>query len=119
MTMPAKPIIEPTDRSNSPAIISSATGSGEDAELRRHFEEVDDALGAEQAAVAGGRREEHEHQDRAGHRAELRPAQQPAEQPRLADPLVREATVVMSSPFIRDGGRRAGPRGRRPPAACA
>ena len=33
-------------------------GGGEDAELGRHLEEVDDALGAEQAAVAGGDGEE-------------------------------------------------------------
>ena len=43
MTMPAKPIIEPTDRSNSPPIISSADRHGDDAELGRDLQEVDDA----------------------------------------------------------------------------
>jgi hypothetical protein len=33
--MPAKPIIEPTDRSNSPAIIKQAGADGDDHELGR------------------------------------------------------------------------------------
>jgi hypothetical protein len=53
MMTPAKPIIEPSDKSNSPPIISKRDGDGEDAELRRDLEEVDDAARAEQAAVAG------------------------------------------------------------------
>ena len=40
--MPAKPTIEPIDRSNSPPIISSATAR-ENAELGRDVEEVEDA----------------------------------------------------------------------------
>ena len=40
MITPAKAIIEPSDRSNSPAIISSDNGDREDAELRRDFEEM-------------------------------------------------------------------------------
>ena len=39
--MPAKPIIEPIDRSNSPPIIRSATARGEDAELGRDLEDVE------------------------------------------------------------------------------
>ena len=73
-------------------------GGGEDAELGRDLEEIDDALGAEQAAVAGGDREEDEDQDGSGHGAKLGPAQQPAEQRNRADPFVAAPQVVMRMP---------------------
>ena len=68
-------------------------GRREDAELGRDFEEIDDALGAEEAAAAGDDGEESEDQDRAGDRAEFRPAEQAAQQRNRAHPFV--ATVVM------------------------
>ena len=43
----------------------------QDAELRRHLEEGDDAQGREHPGAAGGEGEEQEHQDGAGDRAQL------------------------------------------------
>ena len=63
-------------------------GDRDDAELRRDLEEVDDAGRREQAAVAGDRREEEEHQNGPGDGAELRSRHQPLEQRRRGDPFV-------------------------------
>ena len=63
-------------------------GDRDDAELRRHLEEVDDAGRREQAAVAGDRGEEQEHQNGAGDGAELRSRHQPLEQRRRGHPFV-------------------------------
>ena len=41
MRIPAKPTIEPIDRSNSPAIMSRATAVADDADLGRHVEVVE------------------------------------------------------------------------------
>ncbi len=54
-------------------------GCRKDTELRRHFEKVDDALGAEDAAATGGDGEECEDQKSACNRAQFRAAQEPAE----------------------------------------
>ena len=51
MMMPAKPIIEPSDRSNSPPIINSENRRGQNAQLRRNLEEIRDAEDAEEPAA--------------------------------------------------------------------
>ena len=64
MTMPAKPIIEPIERSNSPPIISSAAATAMIPSWADDLEEVDDAERREHAAAAGDDAEEDEHEDR-------------------------------------------------------
>src|SRR5204863_953185 len=50
------------------------------AELRRYLQEMDDAFGAEQAAVARRNPKKHEDKNRSCNRPKLGPAQQPAKQ---------------------------------------
>jgi hypothetical protein len=65
-----------------------AGGHGDDPELRRDLEEVDDAERGEHAAAAGGEPEEDEHQDGPGDGAELGPGHDLAQPRRLAQTLV-------------------------------
>ncbi len=68
---------------------------GEDAELGRDFEEVDDAARAEQAAVAGEHQEEQQDQDATGGRAELRPAHGLAREADLAHAFVATLPLAL------------------------
>jgi hypothetical protein len=59
--MPAKPIIEPTERSNSPAIISMQAPTAMIMNWAETTDQLMMPLGVEHAAVAGEDCEEHEH----------------------------------------------------------
>jgi hypothetical protein len=81
--MPEKPIIEPIDRSNSPAIIKQACTDRDDAEIRGDLRPVHHAVEIEHARIAGRKTEHQEHHHGAGKRGEFRTAQQVFE-PRFA-----------------------------------
>ena len=77
MTMPAKPIIEPSERSNSPPIISSAAAVARMPSWAETSRKLTMPVRREQAAVAGDDAEEDEDEDRARRR---RPSSGRAEQ---------------------------------------
>ena len=86
--MPAKPIIEPIDRSNSPPIISSAAPT---AMMPRNAATVaqltmPSALNMPESPAASPNNDEHQH--RARDRAELRPRQEAAQRADVAHALV-------------------------------
>ncbi len=89
MTMPAKPIIEPIDRSNSPAIISSATAAAMMPSCADTSRKLTMPFALNSPLEPAVNAKQHEHQHGACHRAQFRPLQQPAEKAELADPLVR------------------------------
>ena len=77
ITTPAKPIIEPTDRSNSPAMISSAAAVAMMPSSAESVRNVIDALQRVERAGAGQEREDQQGRDQAAGSAGLRAAQQP------------------------------------------
>ena len=81
--IPAKPIIEPIDRSNSPAIISRHAPTASMPEVGGDLRPVHDAVEVEHARAARAEAEHGEHQHRARDRGEFRPVQQMPE-PRFA-----------------------------------
>ena len=88
MTMPAKPIIEPIDRSNSPPIIRSATAAARMPSSAETCRTLMMPRGAEQAGVAGDDGEDEDDEDGAGQRAELGPAQELGEARGRPQPVV-------------------------------
>ena len=91
--MPAAPTIEPTLRSNSPAIISSATAEPTMPTCAATSRYVAVPLIVRNPLSPARIGEEDPDEDRPGHRPELRPVEQDAREADGADPLV--------------GGRRA------------
>ena len=86
--MPAAPTIEPTERSNSPAIIRSATAEPMMPTCAATSRYVAVPFSGEESAVAGHDREDDPDEDRSGDRAQLRPVEQDAREALGSDPLV-------------------------------
>ena len=77
--MPEKPIIEPSERSNSPPIIKQRGADGDDHQVTADRRPVQDAIGREHPCAARGDGEEHEDENKAEECAEFGPAQELAQ----------------------------------------
>ena len=86
--MPAKPIIEPIERSNSPAIISSATAAARMPSWAETSRKFTMPLALNRPLSPAVMPKKHEDQNRSGNGPKFGPAEQPAKQRHSADPFV-------------------------------